>query len=447
MSAGDVGTLMFCRNNLGAKNLTSDPMKDVNAARDFLDKWTEALILTAALEFFGMETATSEPTKNLFNLGQHHTRDFYVMETLGRFVDTYAIPSDDEFISAQNNDLRCPFCTKQFKQMHTLQRHFYNVHSRLTIDEVMEEEGDVSDGSRSDSTYNYCRNALSLCLLAYDFTDARQVGDGERIVRLHKFFMLHFKATNKYKYAKHALRHVAMANHLLTPRLAHELKWCRFINKTGKSSSNVEMDRWIEFLNRVYKGNVRGFRGKITEASITRVSRSAQQIEDALLNVDKQSDMKSRSGKHTPADHEKDVLRLVGLLQEEQVFLEKPTRHLHFFPDFPRTLLGRLNIDELHEWMEDQVEELTSQHCFRRLLPSSQLPSAELPTAELPSAELASAELPSAELPSAELHVPSADLPSAELPTAELSSAELPSSDPASDLPSAELHVPSAETL
>ena len=37
-----------------------------------------------------------------------------------------------------------------------------------------------------DALFNYSRAALSLCLWATDFNEARQMGDGQRIIRLYK---------------------------------------------------------------------------------------------------------------------------------------------------------------------------------------------------------------------------------------------------------------------
>ncbi len=84
------------------------------------------------------------------------------------------------------------------------------------------------------------------------FVDAWKEGDGKRVLRLWKTFMLHFRAENKTKYAHEALRlqfHVAT----LPPYLFHQLTWGRFINTHGRKGRNLPCYLHNEHINKLFK--------------------------------------------------------------------------------------------------------------------------------------------------------------------------------------------------
>ena len=50
-SAKSIGTLFSARNIIEARNVTSDPKDNFYAASDLLEKYTDAYLITGALEF------------------------------------------------------------------------------------------------------------------------------------------------------------------------------------------------------------------------------------------------------------------------------------------------------------------------------------------------------------------------------------------------------------
>ena len=140
---------------------------------------------------------------------------------LEEIIDQYAIPSIDE-MKLDSSVLSCPSCTKTYTTQRGLKTHMKNVHSG--IQQPAQQTKGLSQ--QKDALTNYS-TALSLGMLAYDFNDARQMGDGDRIIRLHKFLLLYFKAAKKPKYSYQVLRLLGQINCFLSPRLAYELKWNR----------------------------------------------------------------------------------------------------------------------------------------------------------------------------------------------------------------------------
>ena len=58
-----------------------------------------------------------------------------------------------------------------------------------------DKEGDDDDATQVDHILEYGQDALTLGLLYMEFVDAVREGDGERILRCWRYFLLLFKAT------------------------------------------------------------------------------------------------------------------------------------------------------------------------------------------------------------------------------------------------------------
>ena len=299
----DVGTLYAAKLFLHSKDVNDKPMSCFYACEELLDKYLKSLTLAAALDFFGMDSVTSHPTKNTHNK-ELQTNEEYVQDVLGKMVKSYAIQHEPDIVAVESVR-KCPQCTKTYKTKRGLRKHVADKHPEFQ-DKEIEADATISD---------YCRTAMGMILLAHDFADARRCGDGGRIIRLYKFLILHFKAAGKTKYAYHALRLQAQVQCLLSAKLSHVLTWNRFVNNKGGAQCNVEVDRENEHRNKVIKQETRGFHGKLSDQAIKRVGEAAQKLDKILVQVDKAAATKKPSGKHSKADTSDDVLALTGLFQ------------------------------------------------------------------------------------------------------------------------------------
>ena len=333
---------------MGAKNLPDNPMKDINASKVFLDKYTEALVVTAAMEFFGMTEVNSAPTQNVPSA----TRES-VTEVLGNFVETYALPSEADITSM--SILKCPVCAKPWKQIDDLKAHIRQKHPH---------PGPDSDDH--DAVYAYSCAVMSMCLIAYDFTDARQLGDGDRIVLLLKYMMLYFRSAGKSKYAHQVLRQLAQINCFLTKREAFNVVWNRFVNVKGRSDSNVELDRVVEGSNLVFKNNCRGLHGQVTQETVNRASRSSQKIHKVLRREDKLTGRKAGSGKRRVVNATDDVKTLVKTMAPERPFCATNVgRYYKAFPGFTRGHVISVDHRNLHSWMKTTLNTFSRLHMFK----------------------------------------------------------------------------------
>lgn len=362
-SGADKVTLYAARNFLESRNVTKDPMKNINAASDLLETYTKSLVTAAAMEYFGMESADDEPAQNIFDLAIHHDRSSYVRTVLNEIIDKFVIPHMSE-VRHDVPQFKCTLCPKVFKTKNGLHKHIRSKHSFSAA--APNPQPLQPEDTQSDSIFNYARCATSMCLVALNFADARRMGDGERILRMYKYFLLHFKANGKQKYSYQTLRLLAEVHCFLSPQLSYELVWNRFVNKTGKVKGNIEVDRELEHQNRVFKGQCKALRGKITPQSVQRVSHFAQTLNERLEEIDVEASLRKQSGRHIKHNEVKDVVALAIEMKRCNFFQHLPGRHMTSLLSFPTSTLGALNIADLHKWMRSTLNVLARQHVFRR---------------------------------------------------------------------------------
>ena len=97
-----------------------------------------------------------------------------------------------------------------------------------------------------DHVYNYARVMCHYGALILDFQDACNEGDGERVFRCWRLLLPHFKAAGRSKYSLEALRLQVQVKSLLSPHLAHQVLWNRFVNTKGGMGNNIQMDLYNE---------------------------------------------------------------------------------------------------------------------------------------------------------------------------------------------------------
>lgn len=186
---------------------------------------------------------------------------------------------------------------------------------------------------------------MNMALLLRNFMDPIKEGDGERIIRCIKMFLLHFKqdGSGSTKYALEALFHLFQLFALLSPREAERLKWNRTVNNKGFLGCNVAMDLALEHDNHLVKDMIRGLEANISETSVRRICRAFFILRTFLKKVDQEMKVKI-SGEHTKKSVKQDFKKLVQTLHEQNVFEKQATREpMSSFPDCPRDYLQLLD--------------------------------------------------------------------------------------------------------
>lgn len=321
----DKGTLKQLQNLINRTNVPKVVKNNYSAANKFYSLVLEAHIVCAGMQFFGMENQGDDPKlfefpENLA-IAQLDDKKAYLKRVVGNFVDKFALG-------------------------------FINEHSQLVADN--NEELDDPQFDEDDAVYNYASAVIGYGLLANDFEDAYKEGDGERTIRLWKFFLLHFKTNGRTKYALEAFNLIAQVNALLSARKAHQLIWNRTCS-TNNYGENKPLDLQNEHLNRVLKDDINTYRAQLTQRSIERTGHAIGATMQVLTNFDRISLVKPESGKHPEPLYKEDLDTIVEELKTQEVFTFRPGRKHESFPDFPSDPLLKLKKNkskQLQNWLQ-----------------------------------------------------------------------------------------------
>ena len=134
-----------------------------------------------------------------------------------------------------------------------------------------------------DGVYEYARETLSLTLLHAEFQDAIREGDGERVLRVWKFLLPLFKVSNKVNYSIEAFNVLAQYFILLSPRLAEQLLWSRFINTHGRPGQNIPCDLHLEHLNQALKTAICILGARVIPHAVERAGKCIGEVVTLLI--------------------------------------------------------------------------------------------------------------------------------------------------------------------
>lgn len=169
--------------------MTVDPLNNYYAAADFLDKVNDAYLIVGALDHFGMETVEDELKKNLYSGMQIdvNAKREYVTKTIRQFVERHMVNQVPELSpeAPTSNDLRCRECGRRYLRPHALRNHEREKHG------IIPPRNSTSiSHAGEDHIHNYTHQLLVLLLLRANRNDAIKLGDGERVIRLYKYFVV-----------------------------------------------------------------------------------------------------------------------------------------------------------------------------------------------------------------------------------------------------------------
>ena len=145
-------------------NIPKTVKNDVTAAQDFFGLVLDAHIIAAAMQCFGMKNVSDTPTQN-------------------EFLGDLSVATDEE------KKKYIPLFTKAFLRKFVL-NHIQMLDGVVTMDGT----NSTVTTSSMDGVFDYACTVIGFGLMARNFSDAIREGDGERLLRCWKFFMLHFKA-------------------------------------------------------------------------------------------------------------------------------------------------------------------------------------------------------------------------------------------------------------
>ena len=322
------GTLYQLRNLINQRNVTKQAKTDVNANEDFMEVCFTGYILVSVMSLLGMSDLEGSPLPSLVSPDLWMEDDSVRQSTLMKIASA---------IVDQHVDLVTKFVDTSEPNSSTSSVH----HTHSTV-------------------YDYTQEVISLGLLYLNFKDAVKEGDGERVVRMWKYFLLLFRATRHTNYAMEALMLLMQCFVILPPNLAEQLKWCRFVNVHGQSGRNISCDLHMEHLNRIAKTAIEGLGANKTKKAIVRVGKCIGKFTKILDAYDAQAGTVGVSGKHSKKSMLKDLHAIIEQLLEVNIF-DTSSTHKSFSKLKPN-LIKSLSQKDLKDWMIENLSNYTSCH-------------------------------------------------------------------------------------
>ena len=136
----------------------------------------------------------------------------------------------------------------------------------------------MQSSSLTDHLYNYHNGKLKFGLILFDFNDAVQEGDGQRLHDLYKLALLLYKSGGHFKYAYVVLLHLVKVAALYSEFEAFQLLWNRFYNKYGLPGGKISLDLKKEQLHKVLKTIWRALGPNLNETSASRTAETPSTI-------------------------------------------------------------------------------------------------------------------------------------------------------------------------
>lgn len=110
---------------------------------------------------------------------------------------------------------------------------------------------------------------------------------------------------------------------------------------------------------------MKALKGKLTEQSIDRVSKSYDEIRQIIHLFDLQTGIYMPSGKHSKPNWETDVKELAEAFTKNDLFTNKEGREHKRYPAFPGNILDTLNETDFKQWILTKVMEFKKMNIYK----------------------------------------------------------------------------------
>ena len=124
----------------------------------------------------------------------------------------------------------------------------------------------------SGDVFNYNCGLLADCSLFFNFLGAMKEGDGMRLVRQYKYFMLYCNADDPHgtKYSLECLYQFFS----VSPRNSERFTWNWFKNNHGNKGTNIPLHEATECSNNNVKQAIKNLGSNLTEATKSRICKA-----------------------------------------------------------------------------------------------------------------------------------------------------------------------------
>ena len=217
------------------------------------------------------------------------------------------------------------------------------------------------DQTKKDDMLDYQSAFLEYGMLLRNFTDAISEGDGDRIIRCWKFFLLYLKkdGSTSRKYPLEALYLICQAKAILSPSAAYRLIWNRFYKSKYGTGGNIPLDLSNEHFNRILKTIARNVVHNAANPNVlARYCKALPVTKETLDNWDRKALFIKRSGKHFKQADEKDLRKIVAELMKQKAFKKNNGRSYKHFSQVAPSLLEGFDLHKMFTWINDHKKKI-----------------------------------------------------------------------------------------
>ena len=191
-------------------------------------------------------------------------------------------------------------------------------------------------------------------MLFLNFSDAISEGDGLRILRCWKFFLmfLTLDGARSQNYSLEGLHLISQVYAILSPRDAHRLIWNRFVKSKYGMGGNIPLDLALEHYNRVLKEVTKKMGPNASnETAITRFCKCISVNKQLMDNFDQDCKVLKQSGLHAQNKSLSDFRKIVQELVDGNAVKCSVGRSYKYFNNCPPSILSSFNLHGMFTWI------------------------------------------------------------------------------------------------
>ena len=379
--------------------MSKDTSGKFNETLDFFQLVVECHIMAAAMHFFSMSTLEGAPSTNALPsmVGKTTQEKWSVLKALlTRLVCRYVLVDNiASYLNPPKDSQQPPLSNTvnphtvrialehnyaMTHQARIAAEHCYTraTHSKQQrkrrLPQWMHNSADEITTSYQvqkaspDGVFNYASAVLNDGLLLLELRDSIHNGDGPRIFRCWKFMLLHWKHAGHTKYAYETIELISSIKAAASPRIAHELLWCRVVNTRGGAGNNIPVDLFLEHLNRTLKVFVSSTGANVSPSTITQTSKSLKFLLNISDHFDEICNVNPISLHHTKASSKEDRDKILKqLASESRVFDYVPGRYHKTFKGIHPHISSHLDINKLVTWIKQTRNSIDNRHELKKL--------------------------------------------------------------------------------
>ena len=319
----------------------------------------EEMILSQAMQYFGMDDKTSEPTTHTFpskvkNLSRFD-RSQIASEILKKYIEhhKYGTLLREESKALPPKDLEIKVLYKIVGK--TAEGH-------LLLAPVQQIPIPTPSPPPPDTIYNYCSQLCHWALHFFHLNDTAKEGDVDRLVSNCKFNVPFFYSHSKLsKYLVENINFLLQVQCLLSPRMSLRVLEGAFVNARGGQGENTEADLVMEHSICNRKELIRGLGANKTDQAVLRVTQSADAIEQLVQTFDQVLQIPKTSSRHSKANTDIDREKIHLALKELQPFREIPGRTYKCFNNIQSSPFATINNTEMKAFINNIIKRLCRQ--------------------------------------------------------------------------------------